>query len=72
MNFGKALEFLKVGRKVNRQGWNGKLMSVELQVPDAHSKMTFPYLFLNLAGGGKIPWTVSQADVLAEDWEVED
>lgn len=28
MNFGKALENLKEGKKVQRQGWNGKGMFI--------------------------------------------
>lgn len=30
MNFGKALEFLKLGHKVARKGWNGKEMFIYL------------------------------------------
>lgn len=31
MNFGQALERLKLGSRVAREGWNGKGMSVALQ-----------------------------------------
>ena len=31
MDFGKALEALKAGKKVSRKGWNGKGMFVVLQ-----------------------------------------
>jgi hypothetical protein len=70
MNFGEALSALKQGLSVARSGWNGKGMSVRAQFPDAHSKMTAPYLYLNTASGERIPWTVSQADVFAEDWSL--
>jgi hypothetical protein len=40
MNFGQALESLKLGSKVSREGWNGKGLWVELQRPDNNSKMT--------------------------------
>lgn len=30
MNFGKAIEFLKLGDKVARKGWNGKAMFIYL------------------------------------------
>ena len=33
MNFGQAIEALKVGERVCRQGWNGKNMYLELQAP---------------------------------------
>ena len=47
MNFGQAIEAMEAGSKVARSGWNGKGLSVELQVPDENSKMTLPYIFMN-------------------------
>ena len=41
MNFGKALEALKEGKKVARAGWNGKGIYIELQLPDQHSLPVF-------------------------------
>ena len=77
MNFGQAIEMLKKGLKVARKGWNGNGIFIELQVPDAHSKMTQPYIFIDTLGlqtsnpnapKGRVPWLASQADMLAEDW----
>lgn len=68
MNFGEALNALKSGGKVTRSGWNGKGMFVELQVPDEHSKMRRPYLFMSPVGGDLVPWVASQSDLLADDW----
>jgi hypothetical protein len=74
MNFGQALEALKAGQKVSRSGWNGVGLWLELQVPDAHSKMTLPYIFMSYPDnakttpGARVPWLASQTDVLAEDW----
>ena len=70
MDFGKAIDALKTGFKVCRNGWNGKGMWLELQVPDAHSKMTQPYIYMKTADENLVPWLASQTDVLAEDWEV--
>ena len=76
-NFGWALEMLKVGRKLRRSGWNGKGMWLLLQVPDEHSKMTLPYIYIEYPvghpaypDGSRVPWLASQTDLLAEDWEV--
>ncbi len=75
MTFGEALISLKSGGKVQRDGWNGKGLWLELQTPDAHSKMTLPYLYLNYPDdaqntpGARVPWLASQTDVLAEDWQ---
>lgn len=67
-DFGWALEHLKHGNKVAREGWNGKGQSLELQVPDEHSKMTLPYIFINTVDGNRVPWLASQTDLLSEDW----
>lgn len=84
MNFGQAIEVLKSGGKVRRAGWNGKGLSIEMQVPDEHSKMTLPYLFMNYPCtpasdtapvnhiNAKVPWLASQTDMLSEDWKIVD
>lgn len=68
MDFGHALAELRAGRRVTRTGWNGKGMYVELQVPDQHSKMRRPYLFMCPVDGDLVPWVASQSDLLAGDW----
>ena len=79
MNFGLAIEAAKMGKKIARKGWNGKGIYLELQVPDEHSKMTLPYLYIvtnNLitdnphAPKGRVPWLASQTDMLADDWYI--
>ena len=69
-NFGWALDRLKAGMKVARKGWNGKGMWLNLQVPDAHSKMSLPYIYMKTADNHQVPWLASQTDMLAEDWEI--
>lgn len=68
MNFGEAIELLKSGCRVAREGWNGRGMYIELQTPDAHSKMTLPYIYMKTVTGDLVPWLASQTDVLATDW----
>jgi hypothetical protein len=76
MNFGDALAAIKSGERVARAGWNGKGLWLELQTPDAYSKMTLPYVFLNYpqdavnTPGARVPWLASQTDLLAEDWRI--
>ena len=78
MNFGEALEALKKGLHLARKGWNGKGIFIALQVPDAHSKMTHPYIYIDTTGlqttnpdapKSCVPWLASQTDMLAEDWQ---
>jgi hypothetical protein len=68
ISFGKALELLKAGKWMAREGWNGKGMHIALQLPDAHSANTLPYLYMRTVQGDRVPWLASQTDMLAEDW----
>lgn len=75
--FGEALEQLKCGNRVQREGWNGKGMWLALQEPDANSKMTLPYIYIEYPvghpaypNGSRVPWLASQTDMLSEDWSV--
>lgn len=79
MNFGQAIEALKEGKRVARKGWNGKGIYLELQIPDEHSKMTLPYIYIVTsrlettnpdAPKGVVPWLASQTDMLSDDWIV--
>jgi len=79
MNFGQAIEALKTGKKVAREGWNGKGIFIELQIPDENSKMTHPYIFIDTTGldtqntkapKNRVPWLASQTDMLSEDWQI--
>ena len=76
LTFSEALDIIKQGHKIARQGWNGKGLWLELQTPDAHSKMTLPYIYINYpedaktTPGARVPWLASQTDLLAEDWGI--
>lgn len=78
IDFGTALKELKAGKRVVRLGWNGKGMWLEMQRPDANSKMTLPYIYIEYPvghvaypDGCRVPWLASQTDLLAEDWILE-
>ena len=79
MSFGLAIEAMRQGNKVARSGWNGKGIFCALQVPDANSKMTSPYIYINTTGlqtdnpnapKSLVPWLASQTDMLADDWQI--
>jgi len=67
-DIGWAIAHLRLGQRVTREGWNGKGQFLELQVPDTHSKMTLPYVFITTVQGQRVPWLCSQTDLLACDW----
>lgn len=69
-DFGWAIKKLKDGKKIFRGGWNGKGMFLALQTPDAHSKMSLPYIYMRTADGKLVPWLASQTDMLSSDWFV--
>lgn len=79
MNIGQAIDAMRAGARVSRPSWNGKGMWLKLQVPDANSKMTEPYVYIEYPpnpahpvypNGCRVPWLASQADLLAQDWAV--
>lgn len=67
---GQAVKEMRDGKRVARSGWNGKGMYLMLQVPDAHSKMSLPYVYMKTADCHLVPWLCSQTDLLAVDWNV--
>lgn len=76
-DIGWAILKLQQGKKVRRDGWNGFGMWLALQIPDEHSKMTLPYIYIEYPEGHhaypkgcRVPWLASQTDILASDWEV--
>jgi Protein of unknown function (DUF2829) len=85
MNFSQALEALKFGNKVSREGWNGKGMFLFLVPGSAFEVNRAPLLGIYPAGtvvnyhahvdmktaqGDVVPWLCSQTDMLADDWGV--
>jgi len=70
MDIGNAIDVLRQGFSVKRTGWNGPGQRLHLQTPDAHSKMTLPYIYIITVQGDTVPWLASQTDILAKDWEI--
>lgn len=68
-NFSMALFQLKQGKKVARRGWNNPNIWLELQRPDANSKMTMPYIYM-VKYDNKFPCDLSCESIMAEDWQV--
>ena len=83
MNFGEAIEQLKKGSAIARQGWNGKGMFLFL-VPGSTFVVSRPPLLgiypegtevryhahidMKTADNQVVPWLASQTDLLADDW----
>jgi hypothetical protein len=72
---GWAVKELLDGGRVRRAGWNGKGMWLALEHPKPEPgalRLTLPYVYMSTAQGDLVPWTCSQTDLLATDWEEAD
>ena len=82
MTFGKAMEEVKNGNRIQREGWNGKNQYVELAtcisyknrngeiVNVDHESIGNQALAFVGTSGVQLGWLASQADMLANDWKV--
>lgn len=81
MNFGEALENLKQGKKLARNGWNGKGMYVYYVPANSYKAQTEaakqefgdmvpynPYFAIKNVNNTVSTWVPSINDCLAEDW----
>jgi hypothetical protein len=77
LTFGRAIQCLKKGHRVQRRGWNGKGMHIYLKDFSRSSgkydplvgETYLPVVVMFTAKGELQPgWLPSQADLLAEDW----
>ena len=82
MTFGEAIDKVKTGSRIARNGWNGKNQYVELARDisyvnadgivvncnhDAIGNMALAFVGTS---GVQLGWLASQADMLAEDWKI--
>ena len=80
--FGEAISNLKRGKKVQREGWNGKNQYIELAtnisykntdeeiINAEHDSIGNKAIAFVGTSGVQIGWLASQADMLAEDWKI--
>lgn len=82
MDFGKAIQELKNGKRVQREGWNGKNQYIELAtnicymnnkaeiINAEHESIGNNAIAFVGTSGVQLGWLASQADMLAEDWKI--
>ncbi len=82
MDFGEAIKALKAGKRVAREGWNGKTQYIELAsnisymnaagqiVNCEHDAIGNKAIAFVGTSGIQMGWLASQADMLAEDWHI--
>lgn len=81
MDFGEAIKLVKQGKKVQREGWNGKNQYIELATNISYKNADGNIINVehdaigNCAiafvgtSGVQLGWLASQADMLANDWK---
>lgn len=78
MDFSEALKVLKNFNGVQRTGWNGKGMWIELVPATGWARLfgnttdfeNAPFIVMKTADDKYVPWLASQTDILAEDWTI--
>lgn len=73
---GWAVDQLRDGARIRREGWNGKDMWLALEQADQWppeegygGAKWLPFIVMYTAQGDFVPWLASQTDILALDWE---
>lgn len=82
LSFGLAIEAAKMGKKIARAGWNGKNQYVELAYCISYKNNAAKVVNVNHCNignkafafvgtsGVQMGWLASQADMLADDWQI--
>ena len=82
LDFGDAIKLLKEGKKLQREGWNGKGQYIELAtcisyknndgdiIDVFHNDIESKAIAFVGTSGKQLGWLASQADMLAEDWKI--
>lgn len=83
-DFGKAIQLLKEGKRLQRNGWNGKEQYIELAtnisytsadnqiINSEHDAIGSKAIAFVGTSGVQLGWLASQTDILAEDWKIVD
>lgn len=81
MDFGKAIQLLKEGKRLQREGWNGKNQYIELAtnisyknangeiINVEHDAIGNKAIAFVGTSGVQIGWLASQSDMLSNDWK---
>lgn len=73
MTFSDALDkVINFGYRTYRKGWNGKNQFIYHLTGDDWKVAYGAYLAIKTSDGNVVPWTASQTDMLADDWEIEE
>ena len=81
MDFGKAIQLLKEGKRLRREGWNGKGQYIELATNISYKNANGEIINVEHdaignnaiafvgTSGVQLGWLASQSDMLSNDWK---
>lgn len=74
LDFGQALELLKEGHTVSREGWRADNMYLVLATSNPSNKIDIPLslILFKTTNDTLEPWKAGQDDILTDDWCVRD
>jgi hypothetical protein len=79
LSFGRAFDRIKLSTQVfpyegpkgmRLPKWSADVV-IRIQMPDEHSKMTAPYLYVD-SRFGRVPWKETMIELFSEEWELVD
>lgn len=83
LTFGHAIDMMKRGHAVTREGWNGKGMFLYYVPANSYAAQTQAardtfgdmvpyraYIAMKTVNNEVVPWVASQSDILEDDWLV--
>ena len=69
MNFGQAFNEIREGQYSMRLPNWSEDVRIKSQIPDEHSKMSAPYLYVE-SRYGRVPWKETFIELYSNDWVV--
>lgn len=71
LSFGKAFDTIRMDTEIlgmRLPSWKEDVV-IRVQMPDANSKMTAPYLYVE-SRFGRVPWKETMIELFSKEWEV--
>ena len=68
--FGHVLDAVGKGAKACRREWPEEILFIQVRAPVPSGLVTKPWLMVHDVHGDVYPWTPTQEDLLAQDWQI--
>lgn len=70
LTFGKAFDYIRGSKDLAMRlpQWSEDVL-IKVQMPDEHSKMSAPYLYVE-SRFGSVPWKETMIELFSDSWQV--